>query len=192
MQIARYENAYMKGCCHSYVRIVIVIVAQSITHAYSSRVVKSLKSPCSKLTKLPICILNSFQNFITGFIFLLSLICRYMIYTVIVSFLSYVFQNFYTNILDYMLYQMMLLITKHRYWKLVKITIIIILNPYYNLRNCKASVASISLLIKPATVTKRPISLTIKLITSHTNKAHMSRNESISISGYQKDDSRLC
>ena len=65
-------------------------------------------------------------------------------------------------------------------------------NPYYNLRNCKVSVASISLLIKPATVTKRAISLTIKLITSHTNKAHMSRNESISISGYQKDDSRLC
>ena len=29
------------------------------------------------------------------------------------------------------------------------------INPYYNLRNYNASVASISLLIKPATVTKR-------------------------------------
>ena len=65
-------------------------------------------------------------------------------------------------------------------------------NPYYNLRNCKASVASISLLIKPATVTKRPISLSIKLITSHTNKAHMNANESTTISAYQKDDSCLC
>ena len=64
--------------------------------------------------------------------------------------------------------------------------------PYFNLRNYNASVASFSLLIKPAIVTKRPISLTIKLITSHTNKAHMNANESTTISAYQKDDSCLC
>ena len=65
-------------------------------------------------------------------------------------------------------------------------------SPYFNLRNYNASVASVSLLIKPAIVTKRLISLTIKLITSHTNKAHMNTNESTAISVYQKDDSCLC